>query len=95
MKRFTSPLLSIGLLLLASGCAGAVPYAPVAATDSLICAAEEMGAPTVPQATLYLQLAKDENAHAQRLLDRGSTAAKGQLMRAQADAELGFALANQ
>jgi len=67
----------------------------VAATDSLIRTAEELGAATIPQATRYLQLAKDENAHAQKLLNRGDPEAKGQLMRAQADAELALALANQ
>ncbi len=95
MKPISSSFLSIGFLVIASGCAAGVPDERVTATNSLIRAAEEMGAPKVPQASLYLQLAKDENAHAQKLLNRGDPDAKGQLMRAQADAELALALANQ
>jgi len=93
MKRITVPLLVIGLLLSANGCAAGVSDARVAATDSLIRAAEELGAPKVPQAALYLQLAKDENERAQKLLNRGDPDAEGQLMRSQADAELALALA--
>jgi flavin reductase (DIM6/NTAB) family NADH-FMN oxidoreductase RutF len=96
MKRFVSPLLGIGLFVIVNGCAAAVPNEKIAATDSSIRAAEELGAPRVPQASLHLQLAKEENGNAQKLMKDGDTKhAEGQLMRAQADAELALALARE
>ena len=96
MNRFVSPLLGIGFLVLANGCAAGVSNEKVAATDSSIRAAEEVGAPRVPQASLHLQLAKEENGRAQVYMKDGDTKnAEGQLMRAQADAELALALARE
>jgi hypothetical protein len=96
MKRLISPLLGIGLLVIAGGCAANVSNEKIAATDSSIRAAEEVGAPRVPQASLHLQLAKEENEHAQKLIKDGDPKnAEGQLMRAQADAELALALARE
>jgi hypothetical protein len=96
MKRFASPLLGIGFLVITSGCAAGVSNEKIAATDSSIRAAEEVGAPRVPQASLHLQLAKEENGQAQQLIKDGDTKrAEGQLMRAQADAELAVALARE
>lgn len=96
MRRFVSPLFGFGLLVIASGCAGGVSNEKVAATDSSIRAAEEVGAPGVPQASLHLQLAKEENGRAQELMTKGDPKhAEGQLMRAQADAELALALARE
>jgi hypothetical protein len=95
MKRLVSPLLGIGFLM-ATGCAAGVSNEKIAATDSSIRAAEELGAPKVPQASLHLQLAKEENEHAQKFIKDGDTKhAEGQLMRAQADAELALALARE
>lgn len=96
MKRIISPLFGIGFLVLAAGCAAGVSNEKVAATDSSIRAAEEVGAPGVPQAALHLQLAKEENEHAQKFIKDGDAKhAEGQLMRAQADAELALALARE
>ena len=96
MKRLSLPLLSIGFLFIGAGCAAGVSNEKVAATDSSIRAAEELGAPKVPQAALHLQLAKEENEHAQKLIKDGDPKhAEGQLMRAQADAELALALARE
>lgn len=82
--------------LLATGCAAGVSNEKIAATDSSIRAAEELGAPKVPQASLHLQLAKEENGRAQQLIKDGDAKlAEGQLMRAQADAELALALARE
>jgi len=93
--KHSLPLLSIGFLL-AAGCAAGVSNEKIAATDSSIRAAEELGAPKVPQASLHLQLAKEENQHAQKLMANGDTKhAEGQLLRAQADAELALALARE
>ena len=96
MKRLSLPLLGIGFLFICAGCAAGVSNEKVAATDSSIRAAEELGAPKVPQAALHLQLAKEENEHAQKLIKDGDPKhAEGQLMRAQADAELALALARE
>ena len=96
MKRLSLPLLSIGFLFICAGCAAGVSNEKVAATDSSIRAAEELGAPKVPQAALHLQLAKEENEHAQKFIKDGDPKhAEGQLMRAQADAELALALARE
>jgi hypothetical protein len=96
MKRFISPLLGIGFLVVAAGCAAGVSNEKIAATDSSIRAAEELGAPRVPQASLHLQLAKEESEHAQKFIKDGDPKhAEGQLMRAQADAELALALARE
>ena len=96
MKRFVSPLLGIGFVVLVNGCSATVPNEKIAATDSSIRAAEEVGAPRVPQASLHLQLAKEENGRAQIFMKDGDPKhAEGQLMRAQADAELALALARE
>jgi hypothetical protein len=95
MKRIASPLCGIALVFVA-GCAAGVSNEKIAATDSSIRAAEELGAPKVPQASLHLQLAKEENEHAQKFIKDGDTkSAEGQLLRAQADAELALALARE
>jgi hypothetical protein len=96
MKRIMSPLLGIGCLALAVGCAAAVSDERLGATDSSIRAAEEVGAGKLPQASLHVQLAKEENESAQKLINQGEIKrAEGQLLRAQADAELAMALARE
>src|SRR3954447_19823990 len=96
MKRLLGPLMGVGFLISGAGCAAGVSNEKVAATDSSIRAAEELGAPRVPQAALHLQLAKEENEHAQKFIKDGDPKqAEGQLMRAQADAELALALARE
>src|SRR3954470_783678 len=96
MKRLSFSFLGIGFLVMGAGCAAGVSSEKVAATDSSIRAAEELGAPRVPQAALHLQLAKEENEHAQKFIKDGDAKhAEGQLMRAQADAELALALARE
>lgn len=93
--RQLSLFLGVGLLV-STGCAAGVSNEKIAATDSSIRAAEELGAPRVPQASLHLQLAKEENQEAQKLIKDGDAKhAEGQLMRAQADAELALALARE
>jgi hypothetical protein len=88
------PLLIVGLLLTA--CAAGVSAEKVSATEASIRAAEEVGAPKVPQASLHLQLAKEERERAQGFIRDGNTPdAEGLLMRAQADAELAVALARE
>jgi uncharacterized protein DUF4398 len=72
------------------------PTEKMQASSGAIRAAEEVGAPKVPQAALHLQLAKEETEHAKLLLSKGEhPAADGMLMRAQADAELAVALSRE
>ena len=89
-------LLSLFGLLISAGCAAGVSNERIVATNSSIRAAEELGAPKVPQASLHLQLAKEENEHAQKFIKDGDRrSAEGLLLRAQADAELALALARE
>ena len=80
-----------------AGCATAVPTEKVAlAADASIRAAEELGAPKIPQASLHLQLAKEETGRAEKLIADGDPKrAEGILTRAQADAELAVAEARE
>lgn len=64
-------------------------------STSGIRAAEEAGATKVPQASLHLQLAKEELTLAKVLSTQGEKEqAKSMLLRAEADAELAIALAH-
>ena len=78
-----------------AGCATAGPSGEtMEATASSIRAADELGAPKVPQAALHLQLAKEQSQHAKQLIAAGDGEEGALLMmRADADAELAVALA--
>ncbi|MEK6699374.1 MAG: DUF4398 domain-containing protein [Nitrospirota bacterium] len=76
---------------IAAGCASA-PLRTEASTSG-IRAAEEAGAAKVPQASLHLQLAKEELELAKGLAAKGEKEkAASMLLRAEADAELAVAL---
>jgi lipopolysaccharide biosynthesis regulator YciM len=91
----------IGIMVLAAafavtaivaGCANS-PLRTEASTSG-IRAAEEVGAANIPQASLHLQLAKEELELAQGLAAKGEKdKAASMLMRAEADAELSVVLA--
>ena len=86
-------LMVVGLALF-SGCASAPPLRTEASTSG-IRAAEEAGAANVPQASLHLQLAKEELELAKGLSAKGEKArAASMLLRAEADAELAVALSH-
>jgi hypothetical protein len=75
-----------------AGC-GSSPAINKEASTSAIRAAEESGASTVPSASLYLQLAKEELEYAKGLAAKGEKEqAESMLLRAQADGELAVAL---
>jgi len=75
-----------------AGCAANVPLRTEAST-SVIRAAEEAGAAKVPQASLHLQLAKEELELAKGLAAKGEKEqAASMLLRAEADAELAVVL---
>jgi len=78
-----------------SGCATNVPFR-TEATTSGISAAEEAGAAKVPQASLHLQLAKEELELARGLAAKGKKEdAASMLLRAEADGELALALSHE
>lgn len=64
-------------------------------TESSIRAAEEVGAAKLPQASLHLQLAKEELDKANQLFEKGEKEqAASLLLRADSDAELAITLAH-
>ena len=77
-----------------AGCANAPPLRTEASTSG-IRAAEEAGAAKVPQASLHLQLAKEELELAKGLAAKGEKKEAGSmLLRAEADAELAVVLSH-
>jgi regulator of protease activity HflC (stomatin/prohibitin superfamily) len=99
MKSHASILRSIalGAFTLAAGCATtSAPSARSEETAGSIRAAEEVGAPKLPQAAFYLQLAREQSDHAKALLANGQKdEAESLLTRANADAELAVALVRE
>lgn len=78
-----------------AGCGGAaVPVGTRTAAVAAIESAEVVGASEEPQASLHLELAREQLAEAEELIDRGDNErARRILERAEADAELAIALA--
>jgi type IV pilus biogenesis protein CpaD/CtpE len=77
-----------------AGCTSTPPMRTESSTSE-IRAAEEAGAAKLPQASLYLQLAKEELESANGLAAKGEKEkAVSTLMRAEADAELAVALSH-
>lgn len=77
-----------------AGCAN-TPLRTEGSTSG-IRAAEEVGAANVPQASLHLQLAKEELERAKALSAKGEKEeANSMLLRAEADAELAVALSRE
>lgn len=77
-----------------AGCTNA-PLRTEASTSG-IRAAEEAGASKVPQASLHLQLAREELAQARALSEKGEKEeASSMLLRAEADAELALVLSHE
>ena len=80
---------------IAVGCASSPPLR-TEASSSGIRAAEEVGAAKVPQASLHLQLAKEELENAKRLAANDEKErAVSMLSRAEVDAELAVALSRE
>jgi hypothetical protein len=80
--------------MIVAGCASAPPMRTEASTSG-IRAAEEAGAAKVPQASLHLQLAKEELELARGLTAKGDREeAVSMLSRAEADAELAVVLSH-
>jgi hypothetical protein len=80
---------------IAAGCASTPPLRTEASASG-IRAAEEVGASKVPQASLHLQLAKEELENAKWLAANDEKArAVSMLSRAEVDAELAVALSRE
>jgi regulator of protease activity HflC (stomatin/prohibitin superfamily) len=80
---------------IAAGCAS-TPRLSTEASTSGIRAAEEVGAANVPQASLHLQMAKEELDLARELAAKGEKEqANSMLLRAEADAELAVTLSHR
>jgi hypothetical protein len=90
--KFMVFAIAVAAITIIAGCANA-PLNTETSTSS-IRAAEEAGAATVPQASLHLQLAKDQLELARGLREKGEKEkAASMLLRAEADAELSLMLA--
>ena len=82
--------------LMAFGCGGSAVTVNNEAPTAAIRAAEEVGAANVPEATLYLQLAKEGLQQGMAFAASGNKEeAESKLNRAQADAELAIALSHK
>ena len=94
-KSISLTILMVVGLALFLGCASAPPLRTEASTSE-ISAAEEAGAAKVPNASLHLQLAKEELELAKGLAAKGEKEnAASMLLKAEADAELAVALSRE
>jgi len=85
---------AVAAVTIIAGCANA-PLRTEASTSG-IRAAEEAGAAKVPQASLHLQMAREELAQARELSAKGEKEqAASMLLRAEADAELAVVLSRE
>ena len=86
-----------GITILMSGCAQTPPpHTALTNAQSTVAAAEAKGAQQVPEASLYLKMAKDSIAAAQVLMNEAKNKrAAGVLERARIDAELAASLATE
>lgn len=83
----------VGAIAIVTGCSSTHKQLRTEASTSGIRAAEEVGADKVPQASLHLQMAKEELELARRLAAKGDKKeAASMLLRAEADSELAVAL---
>jgi hypothetical protein len=81
--------------IVVAGCGSSPVVVNKEASTSAIRAAEEVGASNVPNASLYLQLAKEELENAKLIAEKGDKEqSESMLSRAQADAELAVALSH-
>jgi hypothetical protein len=85
------------LAVAAAGCASAAPPTEkLASSEAALRGAQEVGAQTVPEASLHLKLAQEQIAQAKGLMSDGENDSAGSVLdRAKADAELALALARE
>lgn len=95
MKHIKIAILAGGILtgLLFAGCGSSAVVVDEESSTSSIRAAEEVGAEGISNASLYLQLAKEQLVKAQIFAENGDKEeAESMLLRASADGELAVAL---
>lgn len=95
MKHIKIAILAGGILtgLLFAGCGSSAVVVDEESSTSSIRAAEEVGAEGISNASLYLQLAKEQLVKAQNFAENGDKEeAESMLLRASADGELAVAL---
>lgn len=87
----------ISLAVITSGCSNQEPpHSALTEAQSAVSAAEARGAQQVPQASLYLKMAKDEITEAEKLMEEKEyEAASVALERAEMDAKLAESLATE
>jgi hypothetical protein len=100
MRKVNMAIMAVSFLLAAAiaGCAASGPTFKESSesSKSSIRAAEEVGAAKVSNASLYLQLAKEELENAEALAaDDKNEQATSMLKRAEADAELAITLSHE
>jgi hypothetical protein len=92
MAKFAGFLLAA---IMIAGCGSSPVVVNQEASTSAIRAAEEVGASGISNASLYLQLAKEELATAKILAEKGDKEqSESMLSRSQADGELAIALSH-
>jgi hypothetical protein len=92
---WTRPLAALGLLGLGACASGEVSQAQLTDTQAAIRGAEEVEAGQAPEAALHLQYAEEQLAQARELGDDEPERTNRLLMRAEADAELAIAIAEE
>ena len=96
MFKVRSLSLAAVLTISTFGCGGVPkPEAQLSSSEGAIRGAQEAGAESVPEATLYVKLAEEQRQHALELIKHGDNHRAGMLLaRAESDAELAVALAH-
>jgi hypothetical protein len=97
MKLILYSTTLVVLLSCAAGCASfPPPNEKLVSAEAAVRGAREVGAPSVPQASLQLRLSEEQIAKAKALIaDGDNERADLMLQRAQADAELALTLARE
>ncbi|MDX2023681.1 MAG: DUF4398 domain-containing protein [Deltaproteobacteria bacterium] len=94
MRRTIPGMLMLGLPLGILACGASRPVEKETDTKAAVRAAEEVGAEGVPQSALYLDLAKQQIASAEKLMKDGEQEKAARVLeRAKADAEVAIAVA--
>ena len=98
VRKLALQMLWVGLLAASAGACGgaAVPQETLTAAQASVKGAEVSGATQDPKAQLHLKLANEQIEKAKKLIEDGNNEEAARLIdRAQADADLALALAQQ
>lgn len=94
MTKTMTGIIALGLCLGIPACGASRPVEKETETKAAVRAAEEVGADGVPRSALYLDLAKQQIASAEKLMKDGEQEKAARVLeRARADAELAIAVA--